>query len=46
MISKLNDNFNNLGFGIIALFALAWAISFAIYKAKGLNDIVPGVASH
>lgn len=38
-IGTLNDNFNNLGFVIIGVFVLAWVISYAIYKAKGLDDV-------
>lgn len=38
VIGKLNDNFNNLGFAIIALFIFAWVLSFTIYKAKGLDN--------
>lgn len=38
-IDMLNDNFNNLGFGIIALFIVAWVLSFVIYKAKGLDTM-------
>lgn len=38
-IGALNDNFNNLGFAIIGIFAAAWFVSFAIYKAKKLDDI-------
>jgi high-affinity nickel-transport protein len=30
VVGTLNDNFNNLGFGIIALFILAWGLSFAL----------------
>jgi nickel/cobalt transporter (NiCoT) family protein len=30
---KLNENFNALGFAIIALFAAAWALSFLIVRA-------------
>jgi high-affinity nickel-transport protein len=38
VIGKLNDNFNNLGFCIIALFIFAWVLSYVIYKVKGLDD--------
>ena len=38
-VGALNDNFNNLGFAIIGIFAAAWFVSFAIYKAKKLDDI-------
>jgi nickel/cobalt transporter (NiCoT) family protein len=38
-IGALNDNFNGLGFAIIGLFAGAWALSYVIYKAKGLDAV-------
>ena len=38
-IGKLNENFNTIGFGIIALFAVVWALSYAIYRMKGLDDV-------
>jgi high-affinity nickel-transport protein len=41
-VGALNDNFNNLGFAIIGVFVAAWLISFAIYKAKRLDDFDVG----
>jgi high-affinity nickel-transport protein len=38
-IGELNDNFNNLGFAIIGVFALAWTLSYAIYRWKRLDEI-------
>ncbi|MDR6292601.1 MULTISPECIES: HoxN/HupN/NixA family nickel/cobalt transporter [Inquilinus] len=38
-VGALNDNFNNLGFVIIGIFIAAWALSFAIYKAKRLDEL-------
>jgi len=38
LIGALNDNFNNLGFVIIAVFAAAWMLSYAIYKMKRLDE--------
>ncbi len=38
-IGTLNQNFNNLGFAIIAVFAAAWVVSFAIYKFKRLDEL-------
>jgi high-affinity nickel-transport protein len=32
LIRTLNENFGLLGYGIVALFALSWVISIAIYK--------------
>ncbi|HEY5226662.1 MAG TPA: HoxN/HupN/NixA family nickel/cobalt transporter [Methylovirgula sp.] len=39
VIGKLNDNFNNLGFAIIGIFILAWVVSYAVYKAKRLDEL-------
>jgi nickel/cobalt transporter (NiCoT) family protein len=38
-VGMLNDNFNGLGFVIIGVFLAAWIVSFAIYKAKRLDEI-------
>ncbi len=38
-ILALNDNFNGLGFAIIGVFVVAWTLSYAIYKAKGLDTL-------
>jgi high-affinity nickel-transport protein len=38
-VGALTDNFNNLGFAIIGVFVAAWVISYAIYRAKRLDDI-------
>jgi nickel/cobalt transporter (NiCoT) family protein len=38
-ISALNDNFNGLGFAIIGVFVVAWALSYAIYRAKRLDAL-------
>lgn len=46
-IGALNDNFNDLGFVIIGVFVAAWIVSYAIYRAKGLDDVeirTPGTA--
>lgn len=45
MIGSLNDNFNNLGFAIIGVFILAWAISYLVYRAKKLDDVEIGPAT-
>jgi high-affinity nickel-transport protein len=39
LVGVLNDNFNNLGFAIIGIFLVAWLLSYAIYKAKRLDDV-------
>jgi high-affinity nickel-transport protein len=41
-VGSLNDNFNALGFAIIGLFLLAWAVSFAVYKLKRLDEVEIG----
>jgi high-affinity nickel-transport protein len=41
-VGSLNDNFNTLGFAIIGLFLLAWAISLAVYKLKRLDEVEIG----
>jgi high-affinity nickel-transport protein len=38
-ISGINDNFGVLGYMIIGLFLAAWLLSYAIYKAKKLDDL-------
>ena len=38
-VGALNDNFNNLGFAIIGIFLAAWAVSYVVYKAKGLDEV-------
>ncbi len=37
LTAALNQNINNLGFTIIAVFAAAWILSYAIYRIKGLD---------
>ncbi|MGB8277676.1 MAG: HoxN/HupN/NixA family nickel/cobalt transporter [Methylovirgula sp.] len=43
-IGALNDNFNTLGFVIVGIFLAAWALSYAIYKVKRLDDLDIGSA--
>ena len=38
-IAALDDNFTNLGFAVIGVFLIAWALSYAIYRWKKLDDI-------
>jgi high-affinity nickel-transport protein len=38
-IDMLNDNFNNIGFGIIGLFIAAWLISILIYRIEGYDKL-------
>jgi high-affinity nickel-transport protein len=39
VISKLNGNFNNLGFIIIAIFIVAWAASVVVYRYKDYDRL-------
>jgi high-affinity nickel-transport protein len=39
VIGSLNDHFNDLGFAIIGIFILAWVVSYAVYKAKRLDEL-------
>ncbi len=43
-IGSLNDNFNGLGFAIIGLFILAWAVSVIAYRYTGLDKLKAGQA--
>ncbi|HEY5329395.1 MAG TPA: hypothetical protein VIJ79_05895, partial [Acidobacteriaceae bacterium] len=46
VVGTLNDNFNNLGFAVIGVFVVAWAVSYLIYRVYKLDRItVPGGAS-
>jgi nickel/cobalt transporter (NiCoT) family protein len=38
-VAMLNDNFGLLGYCIIGLFALSWALSIAIYKWRRFEDL-------
>jgi nickel/cobalt transporter (NiCoT) family protein len=40
-VGSLNDNFGALGYGIVALFIVSWAVSFLIYRFKRY-DPYPG----
>ena len=37
-VASLNDNFGTLGYGIIAIFLVAWLISTIVYRVKRLDD--------
>ncbi len=41
-VSDLNDNFGALGYGIVALFVVSWAVSFLIYRFKRYDLIGAG----
>ena len=38
-IDNLNDNFGLLGYGIIAIFLLAWIVSFAVYRMRRFDEV-------
>jgi high-affinity nickel-transport protein len=37
VVGRLNDNFSAMGYLVIALFALCWIFSYAIYKWRGID---------
>ena len=39
MIGALNDNFGMLGYLIVGLFVVSWAVSYAVYRINGYDDI-------
>jgi high-affinity nickel-transport protein len=39
LVGRLNDNFGMLGYCIVALFAVSWILSIAIYKWRGFDDL-------
>ena len=44
-VGAVNDNFNSLGFAIIGVFVLAWAVSYAIYRFKRLDEVEVGAVT-
>lgn len=38
-VARLNNNFGTLGYFIIGLFAMSWAVSIAIYKWRRFDDL-------
>jgi high-affinity nickel-transport protein len=38
-VGAIGDNFNGLGFAIIGILLAAWALSYLVYKFKGLDDL-------
>jgi nickel/cobalt transporter (NiCoT) family protein len=45
-VGALNENFNGLGFVIIAVFVLAWAGSVVVYRYSGLDEIEVRAREH
>ena len=39
IIGALNDNFGMLGYLIVGLFIVSWAISYAVYRINGYDEI-------
>jgi high-affinity nickel-transport protein len=39
MIGALNDNFGEIGYLIIGIFAIAWLVSFVVYRLKRYDEI-------
>ena len=39
MIGSLNNNFGVIGFGIIGVFVLSWAVSIIIYRMKRYDEV-------
>ena len=42
LVARLNDNFGTLGYFIVALFALSWIVSIAVYKWRRLDQLELG----
>jgi high-affinity nickel-transport protein len=42
VVGKLNEHFGLLGYGIVALFAVSWILSIAIYKWRRFDDLEIG----
>ncbi len=38
-IGALNDNFGLLGYGIVGIFVVAWAVSWVVYRVKRYDEI-------
>ncbi len=43
LVGSLNNNFGDLGYAIIALFALSWLLSLAIYRWRRLDQLEDAV---
>ncbi|MFP5232167.1 MAG: HoxN/HupN/NixA family nickel/cobalt transporter [Acidobacteriota bacterium] len=41
LVGSLNNNFGVLGYAIIALFALSWIVSIAIYRWRRMDEMEP-----
>jgi high-affinity nickel-transport protein len=41
VVSSLDDDIANLGFGVVGVFLLAWGSSAVIYRWKGYDRLVP-----
>ncbi|NTJ64942.1 HoxN/HupN/NixA family nickel/cobalt transporter [Agrobacterium rhizogenes] len=45
MIRGVNDELGLVGFGIVAFFALAWLVSFLVFRVRRYGDLAPGPAA-
>lgn len=45
LVGALNDNFNALGFAIVGVFIVAWAVSVGIYRLRRFDDVPAAVAA-
>jgi high-affinity nickel-transport protein len=39
-VGAVNDNFGTLGYLIVGVFVVAWALSAAVYRLKGFDEAV------
>lgn len=39
VVAGLNSNFNDLGFGILAIFIASWGVSVLVYRLKGFDKL-------
>ncbi|HXZ17212.1 MAG TPA: HoxN/HupN/NixA family nickel/cobalt transporter [Roseiarcus sp.] len=44
-IGALNDNFGTLGYALVGVFALAWIVSWGVYRFAGYDSLEPAVLS-
>jgi len=44
-VAHLNENFNELGLVIVAIFLLAWLVSYLIYRIRKRDCVEPGIST-
>jgi high-affinity nickel-transport protein len=42
-VARLSDNFGLIGIAIIAIFAVSWLVSTAVYKLRRYDELEPAV---